>query len=333
MIEGRETSGEEKNISPPQSTWKIFLLGAFALLLCGLLLLWYASRSPSTVTKDIFIDIPRGSTVGEISQHLYAKGVIRSADLFYLAVRLAGLDTTLPSGTFLFHTPLDLFGVVAQLGARDHGITRVKITIPEGFTVAQIGKSLSTSLPDFDTAQFTALAKDKEGYLFPDTYFFFITATSGEVIESLEANFQLKTALLYADAKQAAKPWSDIVVMASLIEEEAVIDVDRKIISGILWNRIGRGMRLQVDAPFVYIMNKASSELTLDDLNHDSPYNTYRYAGLPPKPISNPGLAALSAALYPTQTEFLFYLSDKNGAMHYAKTFAEHKLNKARYLR
>ena len=120
--------------------------------------------------------------------------------------------------------------------------------------------------------------------------------------------------------------------MASLLEEEARTTRSRQIISGILWKRIERGMRLQVDAVFPYILGKNTFELTLDDLAVDSPYNTYRYAGLPLGPISNPGLDSLRAALHPVQTPYLYYLSDKNGVFHWSRTYEEHLKKKKLYL-
>ena len=110
-------------------------------------------------------------------------------------------------------------------------------------------------------------------------------------------------------------------------------DKDHKIISGILWKRIGMNMPLQVDAPFLYILGKTSAELTLADLKKDSPYNTYVNRGLPIGPIGNPGFSALRAAVFPASSPYLYYLSDNEGIMHYAKTFEEHKANKEKYLR
>jgi len=120
--------------------------------------------------------------------------------------------------------------------------------------------------------------------------------------------------------------------MASIIEKESLNGDERQIVSGILWKRISLGMPLQVDATFLYINGKASAELTKDDLNIDSPYNTYRNKGLPPGPINNPGLDAIVAALYPKDSPYLYYLHDKKGKVHYAKTFNEHVANKRKYL-
>ena len=147
-------------------------------------------------------------------------------------------------------------------------------------------------------------------------------------------NFNVKiTPELNAAVAESGRDFSDIVIMASLIEKEAGSRKDAEIISGILWKRIEIGMPLQVDAVFPYIIGKNTYEVTLQDLEVDSPYNTYKYPGLPIGPISNPGLVSIKAAINPQKTNYLYYLNDTNGVMHYATTFDEHKINKARHVR
>ena len=321
----QKIAGQRKS---PRVLFGFFLCTIFV----GIFALWHLTTPPPH-RGEVIVDIREGSTVSEMGNLLFEKKIIRTPLLFSAFVQYRGVDTKLPSGVFLFDTPRNLFQITEQLAVGDRGIERVRITIPEGYTTAQIATLVSKSLPELDENEFRNITKSKEGYLFPDTYFFFTTATSGEVVGVMQENFKVKTETLFEESFSLNKPWKDIMVMASIIEEEAVTDADRRLVSGILWKRIKIGMRLQVDASFAYIMNKASSEITIDDLNHDSPYNTYRYAGLPPGPIANPGLATISAALYPTESVYLYYLSDKDGVMHYAKTFEEHKLNKARYLR
>lgn len=309
------------------------IVGCFIVLFCAAAFFaWFLSLSPSTEQRTVTVEIPSGSGVSGIASLLEHEGVIRSALLFTLLARLTKADTMLGSGVFQFQMPMDVFSVLTQVRLHRYGITRSKITIPEGTPLSLMAGLFSESLPNFDTRKFLDETRGMEGYLFPDTYFFFANATSGPVIAVLSDNFVKKTAALKSEAETAHRNWTEVIVMASLIEEEAVTDTDRKIISGILWARIDRGMKLQVDAPFVYFLGKASSEITIDDLSYDSPWNTYLYKGLPPAPISNPGLLAIDAALHPTKTNYLFYLSDKEGVMHYAKTFEEHKLNKAKYL-
>jgi UPF0755 protein len=339
MIEGDPlaqvvvTLPTQEQKSPRSALWSILFFILMSTAFFAVVVIWVGTLAPKGESRDVMVTIPKGSTVPEIADVLLREGVIRNEKIFVLVVRLKGLDTALPSGEFLFRVPKDLSLVVAQLGRHDRGIAQVRITIPEGLTAKQMLPILGGALPRFQSDEFFEKAKNKEGYLFPDTYFFFSTATSGAVLTALEENFLLKTKSLYEESIVKNKKWADIVVMASIIEEEAVVDADRRLVSGILWNRIKKGMRLQVDASFAYLMNKASSEITIDDLNNDSPYNTYRHGGLPPAPIANPGLAAIEAALHPTESTYLYYLSDEDGKMHYAKTFEEHKLNKAKYLR
>lgn len=307
------------------------------LLLTGLLLfLGYIdslTQSPVSFRSGTIIEIPEGHTLSAIATELYDASVIRSPLLFKLAVQHYGKEHSITSGAYMFKKPLSVMAVARQMALGDHGMEMLKITLPEGLTVSEMATTLSKSLPNFDSTLFLADAKGSEGSLFPDTYFFFSTATSGEVLTALKEDFNKKTAPLQKDAATLGKNWNDILIMASILEEEAATPEDRRIVSGILWKRLSAGMRLQVDATFAYTIGKGSLELTADDLKSDSPYNTYRIKGLPPTPITNPGLDAIEASLHPTSTPYFYYLSDKNGVMHYAKTFEEHKLGKVRYLR
>jgi len=199
-------------------------------------------------------------------------------------------------------------------------LLQVKVTIPEGYTVKDIAEKFNR-FDNFNKENFLKIAK--EGYLFPDTYFLTGKETEKNIVKKMEENFKKKT----GDVEPK------IVIMASLLEKEARTIEDKKIISGILWKRLEARMPLQVDAVFPYIINKISTELTLDDLKIDSLYNTYLYKGLPPAPICNPGLESIEAAKNPTDSLYWYYLSDSKNNIHYAKTFEEHKLNKIRYIR
>ncbi len=288
---------------------------------------------PQDFQANTLIDIPSGYSLQSIGKLLRDKSIIRSPLYFSLLVTNEGKEKSIASGMYLFKDPLSVFDVAHQLSSGIHGIEMKKITIPEGTTLREISAVISREVPSFVAEDFLRETQGKEGYLFPDTYFFFSTATSGPIVLALEDNFSKKTAPFLQEAIAMNQDWKSIITMASLIEGEAVTHEDRKIVSQILWTRIAKGMRLQVDAPFMYTSGKGSLELTHTDLQSDSPYNTYRYAGLPPTPISNPGLDGIDAALHPATTTYLYYLSDKTGAMHYAKTFEEHKQNKARFLR
>jgi UPF0755 protein len=149
----------------------------------------------------------------------------------------------------------------------------------------------------------------------------------------MRENVEKKLLPLSADIAAFGKSLSDIVILASLLEEEARTTNTRRTIAGILWKRLAIGMPMQVDAAFAKVNGKNTYQLTEDDLKTDHPYNTYTRAGLPPGPITNPGIDALHAALRPVETDWLYYLSDSDGNMHYARTHDEHLRNKRLYIR
>jgi UPF0755 protein len=167
--------------------------------------------------------------------------------------------------------------------------------------------------------------------LFPDTYFFLPNANESIVIQTLRQNFDAQVATIQPDIDASGHPLSDIVTMASILEREAYNTTDRKLISGVLWNRIERGMPLQVDAVFAYTLGKGTFDLTMADLTSDSPYNTYKFKGLPPTPIGSPSLDSLEAAANPTPNDYLYFLADRHGVTHYCKTYSCQLANKARY--
>jgi len=207
------------------------------------------------------------------------------------------------------------------------------VTIPEGSTIYEVAKILNKNISNFNEALFLDLAKEKEGYLFPDTYFFLPNSSPEEIISIMTKNFESKTSSLLPTVEEFGKSLKDVVIMASIIEREVMTPEDRRMVSGILWKRIAIGMPLQVDAAFIYVNGTTTPGLALKDLKIDSPYNTYLYKGLPIGPIGNPGLDAIRATLEPKSSPNLYYLSDKEGVTHYARTFEEHKENKEKYLR
>ena len=222
------------------------------------------------------------------------------------------------------------------IGRREFQLSQsreVKVTIPEGFNVRQIGETLERSGLG-KKEQFVEAAKNQEGFLFPDTYRFYKDATPKDIIEKMRENFNKKIDDdILQEIVHEKYTLTNIVIMASLLEEEVKSTEDRKLVAGILWKRLSLNMGLNVDAALTYVLGKTSHELTQEDLKYDSPYNTYRYRGLPPGPISNSGLDAILAALRPTSSQYLYYLTDKDGSVHYAKNLEEHKINKFRYLK
>ena len=208
-----------------------------------------------------------------------------------------------------------------------------------GYTALDYRTYKDLEHPSKDFYSLTSLLDNKpeyvnfEGFLFPDTYFIPQNISPKGVIELMIKNLDEKiTVKMREDIKESGKTFFDIIIMASILENEAITFKDKKIVSGLLWKRLEEGMPLQVDATLQYFTGKNTFQLTLEDLDLDSPYNTYEYKGLPLGPITNPGIWSIKAAIYPEESPYWFYLSDKESIIHYSETFEEHKAKKFKYL-
>lgn len=293
----------------------------------------FVYRAPKNFPSGTLFNVEKNMTLNGITEHLKNENIIRSEFLFKTFVVVMGGDRNLLEGDYFFKKPVGTFTVAKRIVNGEFGLSPVKITIPEGSSVREIAVLLNSNLAEFNTPLFIKLAEKKEGYLFPDTYFLFPNASSQTVIQTFEDNFAGKIATIKEDIDAHSKTLEEIIIMASIVEEEGRTPESRKMIADILWRRLENGMPLQVDAPFVYILGKGSADLTVDDLAIDSPYNTYKYAGLPPGPITNPGLESILATIKPTQNEYLYFLTGNDGEMYYAKTFDEHVINKQKYIK
>ena len=294
---------------------------------------WYvAASAPRSFNAPRIVRIEEGTTLQGGAKLLKEQHIIRSETVFIASALILGGEHSLIAGDYYFAAPQNVVVVGNRLSAGDYNLEPLKVTVPEGSTIADIADILSDKLLIFDREQFLALAEGKEGYLFPDTYYFRPTESPALVLSAMEENFYKRIEPLRDDIVASGRSLHDIVTMASLLEEEARTTQSRKMISGILWKRIALGMRLQVDAVFPYIIGKNTFEVTKKDLLVDSPYNTYLYEGLPLGAISNPGLNSIEAAVNPTPSQYLYYLSDHGGGMHYSKTYEQHLLYKRQYL-
>jgi UPF0755 protein len=266
---------------------------------------------PKNFPTDAMINIKEGSSLRYISKYLEENNIIRSRVAFETFAIIFGGERHIVSGDYLFEDKLPVFEIARRLSGGESHLAPVKVTIPEGFDVSDIAKAFASRLQNFKEDKFLLEAVKKEGYLFPDTYFFLTTDNEEDVLLSMSNNFNKKISSLLPALASSGKTEKEIIIMASIIEKESKGDIDRQIISGILWRRLAIGMPLQVDA----------------DLS------TYKTRGLPKNPICNPGLKAIEAAIYPKTSNYLYYLHDREGNIHYAKTFAEHILNKQKYLK
>jgi len=305
-----------------------FLGAIFTFLILNIFFL----RAPSDLPIGSIFSLEKGSSLNKISSELYSKHIIRSEFFFKIFTVLEGGSKGIMAGDYMITKKQNVFTVARRLSSGVFELTAVKILIPEGFNIFEISKLVTKKIGKINSDYFTNLASPDEGYLFPDTYYFLPNASAEEIISVMKDNFQKKISLITNEITAFKKPLTDIIKMASILEEEAKTTESRKMVAGILWKRLSLGIPLQVDSSFKYINGKVTKDLSLQDLKIDSPYNSYLYKGLPPTPIANPGLDSINAAISPTKTEYLFFLSDENGEMHYAKTFEEHLVNKEKYL-
>lgn len=311
---------------------KKYITYAFVFVTVSISFYIFIKTPPKDFPLNTVITIEEGESLQNITNNLHEQKVIKFPLIFRSAVIILGGERKVIAGDYLLDKkegPLDL---AYRLIKGQFHLDILRITIPEGWNVYEIGEHLEKNLKNFDKGAFIELAEGLEGYLFPDTYFIADTARPKTVINLMRSNFEEQIKNIGALAT-STKSLHEIITMASILEGEANTTESRKIVSGILWKRITAGMRLQVDATFKYINGKGTFQLTYDDLKIDNPYNTYVYKGLPPGPISNPGLDAINAALHPTPTRYLYFLTGKDGKMYYGRTFEEHKRNKALYLR
>ncbi|MFZ2620912.1 MAG: endolytic transglycosylase MltG [Minisyncoccia bacterium] len=304
-----------------------FLVGFIVLVIIYL----FFHSPPADFPLGQVINIREGESLQSIASTLYDTHVIRSRFTFSAHVILLGGEKNVMAGDYLLDERVGPTDLAYRLVHGKYHLNVVKATIPEGWNTLQIGDYLGKNLIDFNKRKFILLAKSKEGYLFPDTYFISPTAKPENIIQLMNDTFNDKISSIGSIATSTHK-LKDVIIMASIIENEARTTESRRTVAGILWKRLSLGMPLQVDSTFLYINGKNTYELTLDDLKIDSPYNTYKYKGLPPGPISNPGLDAINSTLNPITTKYLYFLSSRDGKMYYAKTFEEHKRNKELYL-
>ena len=294
----------------------VFALCAAAAFLIG---------PPAAYPSGSLITIPSGTTIAGAGGLLKEAGALRSPLMFELAVR-AGKGS-IAAGTYALPERESALSLAYRLSHGKTGLAQARVTIPEGTTVAQAADILKVALRDFDTKGFIALAKQDEGYLFPDTYFFLPGTPPETAVQTMRDNFDRHIAPLETQIRAFGRSEADAVIMASLLEKEARQSETRRIVAGILWKRLAIGMPLQTDAVFGYITGTPTHSPSAAELAVDSPYNTYTYKGLPPGPIGNPGAEAIQDAVTPIKTPYLYYVTDKEGNIYYAKTYAEHLAN------
>ena len=320
-------SGEWRNDTNRRSVLIIAVVGLIAASIYTQII-----EPPQTFPTGELVSIPSGSSLVEVGTVLAQDHVIQSPFAFRILITLFAGSRGAKAGDYVFKEPMSVWGIARAVSLGQFGLEPVRIRIPEGSRVADMARLYEAVLPRFNAQAFVASAQPDEGFLFPDTYYFLPNVRENTVIQTMRQNFDQRVATYTPELASSTHSLEDIVTMASIIEREARNSKDRHMIAGVLWNRIQKGMALQVDVTFLYIIGKNTFQLTTKDLVTDSPYNTYTRKGLPPGPIGSPSLDSIDAALHPTPNKYFFYLADNTGVTHFSKTYQEHLQNKALYL-
>jgi UPF0755 protein len=307
------------------------VLAAVLLFVSGWLYFGVA-QPPAFFPLKSIITIPSGVSLQQAAVILKDAQAVRSAVAFRVMVSLNEGGDNVLAGDYYFDEPLTLKEMVHRITNGEFGLSPVRVTIPEGATTYRMAEILDDKLVKFDPVAFSLLTQDKEGYLYPDTYFFLPNVSASDVVAELERTFYERLQSIEEKIATFGKPVHEIITMASLLEKEAHKFDQRQQIAGVLWHRLDIGMPLQVDAVFGFIERTDTFSPKFSDLKTDSPYNTYENKGLPPGPIGSPSLSAIEAAVTPVPTDALFYLHGRDGALRVARTYKEHLTNRRNYL-
>lgn len=315
---------------------KFFFLIILLVLVLGGLGAWWingtAPANPSDQKMQTF-EVSQGEDVREIANNLKAQGLIKDSVIFYLLVKQEHIGGKIQAGEFQLSSSMsaEKIASILQLATDD-----IRITIPEGKRSEEIAEILKAHFQNYNTSWEQQLDAN-EGYLFPDTYAFDKNVDINTIISTMKGNFNKKYASI-PDGKKSSLTQAQIVTIASIVEREAKYPQDRQLVASVIINRLNADMPLQVDATVQYALGYQSdqnswwkSDLSDADLQVNSPYNTYLNAGLPPAPISNPGLQSLEAVIDAPQTNYLFYVSDSSGHNHYEVTADQHNADVQKY--
>lgn len=281
---------------------------------------WWKDAKTEDLTA---VEIPQGSGVTQIAYLLEEEGVIKKPRLFLLYAKVNGAARNIHAGNFALPKGEDFKTLIELL--QNSESQDVEVVIPEGFTVEQMADVMEERL-SISKEAWLAAARNMEGYLFPDTYRFAAGVSAQDVVNKMRSNFdrRIEAAGLSPSAEQ--------IIIASILEKEVRTPETMANVSDIIRKRLAIGMALQMDSTVNYVTNAGRPSATYQDIEVDSPYNTYKYPGLPPGPIGNPGINAIRAAMNPTANSYYYFLTDPQGNIYYAETFEQHVANRV-YLR
>jgi UPF0755 protein len=279
-------------------------------------------------SDKVLISVRSGDIASVVAGCLKENNLICSKKLFLYLIKFTKVQNKLKAGIYSFSEKDGMFKILRSLKSGSENFLR--FTVPEGSNIKQTAEIISRTL-NIDKKKFVKIAagRNLEGYLMPETYFVNPEMNEKQLIEMMYGEFNKKvTPDMYRRAKKINIPFKDVVIIASIIEREAVKSEEKSIIASVFYNRVRKKMKLQSCATVLYAMGINKGRLNLEDIKFASPYNTYKYLGFPPGPICSPGIESIKAALYPTGTKNLFFVSDGNGGHLFAENFDGHKKNR-----
>ncbi|MCL1975758.1 MAG: endolytic transglycosylase MltG [Firmicutes bacterium] len=336
----------------------LIFFGIIILLLCGawLLLRGWAEETagnlsapisvkPIAISQDITIEIPAGASSADISTLLYEAGLTGNSVVFRRYAKQSGIDIQLRAGEYVFAAGLWKLEDIGELLLKGSNVSHdIRVTIPEGLTAGATARRFAEAglcdaeaflkyaeegefgrdyLPQSGSS--IAPGSRLEGFLVPDTYFIDPSWDEKQIVEMMLKQFDHIWTKEWQDkADELDMSIGEVVTLASIIEKEAALAADRPIISGVFHKRLALNMLLQSCATIQFLLGEPKVPLLNSDLEIESPYNTYKYLGLPPGPIASPGVAALSAALYPEETDYLYFRAKNDGSHRFSATYEEH---------
>lgn len=296
---------------------------------------------PGSPGPEISVIIPAGASGQRVAEILHDEGLVAHPSFFTWAMRLDDSDRPIIQGSYALPrglSPTQLLQLLQEGPERD----RFRVTIPEGLAIPQMAELFDDPEAFLEAASDPELierleieAETLEGFLMPNTYFFDAEYTEREVVERMVAQFELEYALLLERFPEAAeRDKLELITIASLIEEEARAHEERPLVAAVIYNRLETDMPLQMDSTLQFALQKYGQRMLNADKEVDSPYNTYMHRGLPPGPISSPGLASIEAALTPAEVDYLYFVSNADGRTHtFSVTYAEHQRAVAEFRR
>lgn len=295
-------------------------------------------REPVGVGAPVEIRVPEGASLPQIAEMLHAHGLIRHPAVFLWTALARGAERTLQAGRYRFSPAEDVDTIVRRIAAGE--VVSVAFVIPEGYTAEQIVATVAAAgIGDEERLRSVFRNADRsivvpqmrgnasgflEGYLFPDTYRISPDARDEDVARRMVGRFAAAAGPLLEGRLPLGLSPHAIVTIASMVEREARVATERPVIAGVIYNRLRRGMRLEIDATVLYALGRHKAVVRNRDLEIDSAFNTYRVSGLPPGPIASPGLPAIEAAVRPATHDFLYYVARDDGSHVFTRTFDDH---------